>query len=60
MTTPKMKYRCDGCKYKFSRNYKPNLCPFCGREGIQEDTPTNAADILRDVQEVGEPLRKLR
>jgi predicted RNA-binding Zn-ribbon protein involved in translation (DUF1610 family) len=48
----KMMLRCDSCKYKFSRNVVPNLCPFCGKATISKDTHTSADSILREVDEL--------
>jgi len=31
------KYRCDMCNWKFSRNFIPSLCPYCGRAAIVLD-----------------------
>jgi rRNA maturation endonuclease Nob1 len=49
----KRKYRCGACKWKFSRNFSPTLCPYCGRAAVEEDVSTGAGDIVREVEELG-------
>jgi len=34
----KVKYHCNGCNWKFTRNYQPNLCPYCGKNAVQTDS----------------------
>jgi len=46
----KNKYRCSSCNWKFSRNYKPNLCPYCGKPSVSEDESNTADDFLKDVE----------
>ncbi|MEM4246711.1 MAG: hypothetical protein QXF14_00085 [Candidatus Woesearchaeota archaeon] len=41
----KKKFRCGTCNWKFSRNYTPQLCPYCGKATVEEDL-TPAADQL--------------
>jgi len=47
----RQKYWCPSCKYRFSRTHKPNLCPFCGKEGIELDISQGAEDLLREVED---------
>jgi len=49
----KKKYMCAACKWKFSRNYKPGLCPYCGRASIEEIPSDAAGAILKEVEELG-------
>lgn len=46
------KYKCNACNWKFSRNFTPRLCPYCGKEAVTIDAPKNASDILREVEEI--------
>jgi predicted RNA-binding Zn-ribbon protein involved in translation (DUF1610 family) len=48
----KIALRCSSCRYKFSRSVAPNLCPFCGKATIAEDTSSSAEDLLREVDEM--------
>jgi len=49
----KQRFRCQSCKYKFSYNYQPKLCPFCGKPGVLPDVPSGAQEILQDVIDAG-------
>jgi rRNA maturation endonuclease Nob1 len=49
----KTKYRCQSCKYRFSRSHQVNLCPFCGKPTVMEDVPSGAHEILREVIDAG-------
>ena len=46
------KYKCAACNWKFSRNFTPKLCPYCGKESVVIDVPKNADDLLREVGEI--------
>ncbi len=48
----RQKYKCNACNWKFSRNFTPQLCPYCGKEAVVIDAPKNADDILREVEEI--------
>jgi rRNA maturation endonuclease Nob1 len=48
----KLALRCDACRYKFSRTHIPNLCPFCGKRAVVEDTGSSAEQLLREVDEM--------
>ncbi|MBI4148499.1 hypothetical protein HY490_04370 [Candidatus Woesearchaeota archaeon] len=37
MVLERKKYKCEMCKWKFTRNFVPTLCPYCGREAIVLD-----------------------
>ncbi len=47
----KKKYRCYECNWKFTRNYTPSLCPYCGRASVEEDIAQDASDIIREVND---------
>jgi len=48
----KKKYRCAACNWKFSRNYKPGLCPYCGRATVEEAADTSAKEMVKEVEEL--------
>jgi hypothetical protein len=48
----KKKFRCGACNWKFTRNFTPTLCPYCGRAAIEEEPI--AKDIVREVEELGQ------
>ena len=48
----KKKYRCTACRWKFTRNYAPMLCPYCGKACVEPDTGTGAGDILREIEDM--------
>jgi len=54
----KLALRCTSCRYKFSRSIVPNLCPFCGKDAITEDTSSTAEDLLREVDEMERTMRR--
>ncbi|MBI4016863.1 MAG: hypothetical protein HY363_04170 [Candidatus Aenigmarchaeota archaeon] len=31
------KYKCEMCNWKFSRNFVPMLCPYCGKAAVVLD-----------------------
>jgi len=43
------KYRCNSCNWKFTRNYPPNLCPYCGKDAVEQHDPIEAEELLRQV-----------
>ena len=45
----KSKFKCTQCNWKFTRNYNPQLCPYCGRAAVEVDLPKNADEILSDI-----------
>ena len=45
----KKKYRCYDCNWKFSRNYAPSLCPYCGKAAVEEDIAQDTNDIIREL-----------
>lgn len=45
----KKKYRCGECNWKFTRNYAPQLCPYCGKQSVEDDISPGANDILREL-----------
>jgi len=49
----KKKYRCAACNWKFSRNFQPTLCPYCGREAVEEEPIQEANNIVREVEDLG-------
>jgi rubrerythrin len=52
--TTKKKYRCGACKWKFTRNFTPTLCPYCGRAAVEEEPIQDASNIVREVEELGQ------
>lgn len=49
----KKKYRCAACNWKFSRNYKPGLCPYCGRATVEEMADNSAGTLVKEIEELG-------
>ncbi|MEK6849011.1 MAG: hypothetical protein AABY01_00405 [Nanoarchaeota archaeon] len=49
----KNKFWCTSCKYKFERNLKPNLCPYCGKGAVEANLSRGAEDLLREVSQIG-------
>jgi rubrerythrin len=43
----KKKYRCGTCNWKFTRNYAPNLCPYCGKATVEEDAIPSAEQLMQ-------------
>lgn len=56
----KLSLRCSSCNYKFSRSVVPQLCPFCGKRTVQEDTDTSAEALLREVDEMERSMSSRR
>jgi len=53
MNTPeRKKYKCNACNWKFSRNFSPLLCPYCGKSAVVMDVPKNAEDLIKEVEEI--------
>ncbi len=48
MQQKKVKYRCGSCSWKFSRNYVPRLCPYCGKASVEEDEADTS--LMREVE----------
>ncbi|MEM4282455.1 MAG: hypothetical protein QXU88_01650 [Candidatus Woesearchaeota archaeon] len=49
----KTKFFCTACKWKFTANYAPNLCPYCGKQNsIQEDVSVAADQLLKEIEEM--------
>ena len=48
----KKKFRCGACNWKFSRNFQPTLCPYCGRAAVEVHADSDAKDIVREVEEL--------
>ena len=46
----KKKYKCKACNWKFSRNFTPRLCPYCGKEALVLDIPQLADDLVKEVE----------
>jgi rubrerythrin len=46
----KEKYRCGACNWKFTRNYAPNLCPYCGKAAVSIDATQAAEELLREIE----------
>jgi len=51
--TAKKKYRCSSCNWKFSRNYRPGLCPYCGRATVEEAEDESADNMVKEVENLG-------
>ncbi|MEM4240397.1 MAG: hypothetical protein QXK08_04355 [Candidatus Woesearchaeota archaeon] len=49
MVGDKKKYRCGTCNWKFSRNYAPNLCPYCGKATVEEDLVPAADQLVQNL-----------
>jgi len=45
----KEKFVCSECRHKFTSNFQPKLCPFCGKEKVESDISRGAQDIINDV-----------
>jgi predicted Zn-ribbon and HTH transcriptional regulator len=50
----KKKFRCGACNWKFTRNFTPSLCPYCGREAVEEQPADDAGNIVKEVEELGQ------
>lgn len=46
------KYKCNACNWKFSRNFTPKLCPYCGKEAVTIDAPKSADTLVKEVAEI--------
>lgn len=46
----KEKFRCNGCNWKFTRNFMPNLCPYCGRAAVEVDESQAADELLKEIK----------
>jgi rubrerythrin len=46
----KEKFRCGSCNWKFTRNYKPELCPYCGKGAVDFDKTQAADELLRELE----------
>lgn len=46
----KEKFRCNSCNWKFTRNYAPNLCPYCGKSAVVPDATQAADQLLRELE----------
>ncbi|MBI4141796.1 hypothetical protein HY484_02655 [Candidatus Woesearchaeota archaeon] len=46
------KFKCRACNWKFSRNFTPLLCPYCGKQSIVLDIPQSADQLVREVEEL--------
>ena len=45
----KMYFKCSSCNWRFGRNFKPEMCPYCGKNSLEDDTTQSAADdLLKD------------
>ena len=50
MSGDKKKFRCGTCNWKFTRNYSPQLCPYCGKATVEEDYLPPADQIVQSLQ----------
>lgn len=50
----KKKYRCAACNWKFTRNFTPTLCPYCGQAAVEEEPIQDASNIVKEVEELGQ------
>jgi len=46
----KSKYRCGACNWKFTRNFAPKLCPYCGKASVAEDATQAADELLKELE----------
>lgn len=44
------KFKCSACNWKFSRNFTPQLCPYCGKECVVLDAPKTAAALIEEIR----------
>jgi len=44
-----MRFCCKKCKFKFEKEIKPNICPYCGDSRIEREK--NAEEFLDDIQD---------
>ena len=51
-TAERKKYKCAVCNWKFSRNFTPRLCPYCGKESVVIDVPKTAEALIEEVAEL--------
>lgn len=51
--TTKKKFRCAACNWKFTRNFIPTLCPYCGRAAIEEIPAQEAENIVQEIEKLG-------
>jgi predicted RNA-binding Zn-ribbon protein involved in translation (DUF1610 family) len=49
MVVSKKKFRCGTCNWKFTRNYSPNLCPYCGKATVEDDIMPGASEIVQSL-----------
>jgi len=50
MMDMKKKFRCGACNWRFSRAHAPKMCPYCGKEKVEEDKTQAADDLLRELE----------
>jgi Zn finger protein HypA/HybF involved in hydrogenase expression len=48
----KGKYNCRSCTWKFTSQFRPNLCPYCGKNTVALDTSRGAEDLIREVEDM--------
>ncbi len=46
----KSKYRCSACNWRFTRTVMPKMCPYCGKEKVEEDKTQAADELLRELE----------
>jgi len=44
------KFVCKGCGYKIEMVEKPRVCPYCGKEKIEEEQ--DAGELLKEVEKI--------
>jgi transcription initiation factor IIE alpha subunit len=53
----KKKFYCTACKWKFTANFPPNLCPYCGKGSVTVDSSKGAEELLREIEEMEEQFK---
>jgi len=46
------KFKCKACNWKFSRNFTPLLCPYCGKQSIVLDVAQSADQLIKEIEEL--------
>ncbi len=54
----KQRFRCTGCNWKFTRQQRPSLCPYCGKMAVVEDVERAADEILSEINAAEEAFNR--
>ena len=44
------KFKCAACNWKFSRNFTPQLCPYCGKACVVLDVLKTADALIEEIR----------